>query len=359
MNAPETFQLSTTREIRAPREHVFDAFVTDSLMRRWMCPRGMTIAAVSVQARLGGSYQLEMRSREGTPFVVGGNYREFDRPNRLAYTWRWQSAGMGDGETLVEVDFASVDGGTEVRMRHSGFKAAAERDGHEQGWGSCINRLTELLDARGSAATVTLLGDARSTYTRTVRMALAEKGVAYTMQVCAPNSPELLAVHPFGRIPALRDGEIALYETSAIVRYVDEAFEGPSLNPATILDRVRGEQWVSAVNCYLYDAMVRRYVLQYFFPRGEGGKPDRGVIDKALPEVARQLALLDATYRRGDFLAGAAPTYADLFVAPILSYVAAMPEGGQLLSDAPNVKRTMGVMQRRASFTGTDPQRAA
>ena len=49
-------------------------------------------------------------------------------------------------------------------------------------------------------------------------MALAEEGIAYRLQVGAPHSPQVLAVEPLGRIPALRDGEIALFETSAIVR---------------------------------------------------------------------------------------------------------------------------------------------
>src|SRR5206468_2313096 len=143
------------------------------------------------------------------------------------------------------------------------------------GWSSCFNRLNDLLDARGTAATVTLLGDPRSTYVRTARMGFAEKGVAITLQPVAPHSPEILAVHPFGRIPALRDGEIEVWETSAILRYLDESFgDGPLLTPGRIADRVTGEQWVSAVNSYLYDTMVRRCVLQYVFPKGANGQPD-------------------------------------------------------------------------------------
>jgi len=63
-------------------------------------------------------------------------------------------------------------------------------------------------------------------------------------------------LHPFGRIPALRDGEAAVWETSAILKYVDESFDGPlTLTPARISDRVVCEQWVSAVNSYLYDTI--------------------------------------------------------------------------------------------------------
>lgn len=356
MNAPEMFTLQMTRFIRAPREIVFDAFVTEASIRQWQSPRGMSVAASSMDARVGGRYRLEMRSREGTSHCVAGTYRSIKRPEHITYTWQWET-GASMPETLIEVDFVAKDGGTELRMKHSGFPAAPARDGHEQGWSSCFNRLNDLLDPRGSAATLTLLGDARSTYTRTVRMGLAEKGVAYTLQTCLPGSPEILATHPFNRIPALRDGEIELWETSAILRYLDEAFDGPSLTPGMIAERVRCEQWVSATNAYLYDTMVKRYILQYVFPKGEGGKPDRGVIDRAVKEMAPQLAALERCYAKTeDFIAGSTLSFADLFVAPILAYVGAFPEGANLLSDMPNIRRAQGVMSQRASFTSTQPQ---
>ncbi len=357
MNAPETFQLQMTRFIRAPREKVFDAFVTEALLSKWHCPRGMSVGTCSVDARVGGRYRLEMRSREGTSHIVGGTYRAVNRPQQLAYTWQWEGdSPMGGFESLIEVEFIAKDGGTELRMTHSGFPAAAAREGHSQGWSSCFNRLNDLLDARGTAATLTLLGDPRSSYTRTARMGLAEKGVAYTLQPCAPNSPEILAVHPFGKIPGMRDGEIELWETSAILRYIDEAFDGPSLTPGLLAERTRCEQWVSAVNSYFYDSMVRRYVLQYIFPKGEGGKPDRAVIDRAVQDMTPQLTALDRAYAKtGDYIAGSTLSFADLFIAPILFYVEAFPEGARLLSDMPQIRRAQGVMRQRASFTTTQP----
>ena len=358
MNAPEMFQLQLSRFIRAPREKVFDAFVDETTLRAWHAPRGMTVASCSVDAREGGRYRIEMRSREGASHSVGGTYRSIKRPQQLAYTWQWEGdSPMAGFETLIEVDFQAKDGGTELRMKHSGFPAAAARDGHNAGWSSTFNRLNDLLDPRGSAATLTLLGDARSTYTRTVRLGLAEKGVAYTLQTALPGSPEVLAMHPFNRIPALRDGAIELWETSAILRYIDEAFDGPSLNPAMLADRTRCEQWVSAVNSYLYDSMIKRYVLQYIFPKGEGGKPDRGVIDRAVKDMTPQLAALERAYATtGDFVAGSTLSFADLFLAPILAYLGAFPEGASLLSDMPHIRRAQGVMSQRASFTATQPQ---
>lgn len=358
MNRVATFDLKLSRFIRAPREAVFDAFVRREAIAAWMCPRGLTLPDVSVDPRVGGRFRLSMRARTGEMFIVGGTYREIVRPERLVYTWQWEGEVMPNVETLITVSFAARDGGTELSMVHTGFPDAMMRDSHEQGWGSTFNRLTDHLDPRGSAATVTLLGDARSTYVRTARMGLAEKGVAYTLESALPHTPEILAVHPFGRIPAFRDGAIALFETSAILRYVEESFEGPSLLPARILDRARCEQWVSAVNAYLYDAMIRRFVLQYVFPRGADGKPDRVTIDGALKDVAGQLTILNQAYGDRDYLVGSAPCMADLFLAPIIAYLSTMPECEPLLAAAPSVRRAHAIIRERASFSATDPQRA-
>jgi len=106
-------------------------------------------------------------------------------------------------------------------------------------------------------------------------MAFHEKGISYTLDPQPLHSPALNAIHPFGKVPALRIGELTLFETSAILRYVDEAFPGPRLMPESPADRARAEQWISALNCYFYDAMAIRYVLKYIFPKGTDGKPER------------------------------------------------------------------------------------
>jgi glutathione S-transferase len=243
-----------------------------------------------------------------------------------------------------------------MRMQHTGFRSAVESANHRHGWDSCFNKLNDLVDPQGTAGTLTLLGNARSSYVRTARMGFAEKGVAVTLKPVAPHSPELLAVHPFGRMPALLDGETAMWETIAILRFVDESFgDGPLLTPGRISDRVQCDQWVSAVNCYLYDTMIRRYVLQYISPKGDGGQPDRRVIDQAVSEMPAQLAALEKVYERGDFIAGEGISFADLFVAPILHYLEQMPEGKRLLSDMPNIRRAQGVIRQRPSFVTTAP----
>ena len=187
-------------------------------------------------------------------------------------------------------------------------------------------------------------------------MALAEKGLQYTYDPAPPHSPPVDAISPYGRVPVFRDGETAIFETSAIVRYVDETFDGaPILAPNARL-RAQMEQWVSMINCHGYDAMIRRYVLQYVFPKGEGGTPDRNTIDAALPEIEQLLAILDTTYGKRNFLVGDTLTMADLFLAPIVVYLGMFPESKALLAKFPNVSRAHAAIAERESFKATAPK---
>jgi glutathione S-transferase len=98
----------------------------------------------------------------------------------------------------------------------------------------------------------TVFGAAYSVYVRIVRLALAEKGVAYRLvdiDIFAPGGPpqEYVARHPFGRIPAFEHDGFRLYETGAIARYVDEAFDGPPLQPADVRRRAHRRAAITAI----------------------------------------------------------------------------------------------------------------
>jgi glutathione S-transferase len=81
-------------------------------------------------------------------------------------------------------------------------------------------------------ADLILYGFPQSNYVRAARMACVEKGVPHTLEPAGPHSPAILEMNPFGKMPAMRHGDFTLYETSAIMRYIDDAFAGPRLTPA-------------------------------------------------------------------------------------------------------------------------------
>jgi glutathione S-transferase len=207
-----------------------------------------------------------------------------------------------------------------------------------------------------------LYGAPMSTYVRTARMTCVEKDVVYSLQhqtIQEVRSEAHRALHPFGKMPAMRHGDLVLYETPAICRYIDAAFDRPPLQPEEPAATGRMEQWISVVNSYVYDDFIRRCVLQYIFPQGPDGKPDRKAIDAASPDLERDLRLLDNAYGANDYIVGGnGPTIADLFIAPILAWFAKTPEGEALMGRHANVRRALQVMQQRRSFRETEPPSA-
>ncbi len=111
---------------------------------------------------------------------------------------------------------------------------------------------------------VKLYGFPQSTYVRTARLACEEKGVAYEIVPTEIGSPENLAVHPFARVPAMSHGDFKCFETAAICRYVDEAFDGPALQPAD----ARAKPHQSATPRDSGSCWLRRY--QGAYPFGTG-----------------------------------------------------------------------------------------
>jgi glutathione S-transferase len=69
------------------------------------------------------------------------------------------------------------------------------------------------------------------------------------------------------------------------------------------------------------------------------------------------MAIFDRAYGERDYLVGSSLSMADLFLAPIVAYVEAMPEGAQLLAAVPNVRRARAAMRSRPSFQDTEPPR--
>lgn len=144
---PQTQQsetLTLKRTIGATPQEVFDAWTRPEHMARWSCPDPGADVEVEVDLRVGGSYCLKM-GVEGGPATARGTYKVIEAPHRLVYTWDWDEASHRmDVETVVTVEFTAVDGGTEVRLTHEGFPAAEAKQGHDEGWVLCLDRLEAL-----------------------------------------------------------------------------------------------------------------------------------------------------------------------------------------------------------------------
>lgn len=91
---------------------------------------------------------------------------------------------------------------------------------------------------------IEIIGAPQSIFVRTTRMAFQEKGVGYCLTAAGPHTPQVDALHPFGKIPVMRQGDFTLFESKAIATYVDLAFEGPALVPREPKRAALVEQWI-------------------------------------------------------------------------------------------------------------------
>ena len=202
---------------------------------------------------------------------------------------------------------------------------------------------------------VEVIGVPQSTYVRVIRMACEEKGIDYTLNPAPPHSPDVDALHPFGKIPVMRHGNVALCESKAIATYLDRVFEGPKLIPDDPVTAAMVEQWVSLVNTVIDQTLVRTYLFAYIFPKGGDGKPDRTTIDAVAPTLRQQMAILDGGVARTGYLAGNTYTLADINVMPILFYVRQFPEGAESLAANQNLAAYFERHSARPSFRNTMP----
>lgn len=136
-------RLEFRRRLAAPRERVFRAWTEAAGLSRWLAPGEARVVAAEADAKPGGRWSVTMRGPAGEAWVVGGVYEEVTAPSRVALTWRW-SHEPEDARSRVVVELEDTDGGTLLHVVHEGL-VGPSRDGHAEGWESCLARLESAL----------------------------------------------------------------------------------------------------------------------------------------------------------------------------------------------------------------------
>ena len=208
---------------------------------------------------------------------------------------------------------------------------------------------------------VTLHGYKFSVYNRIARVALEEKTAIYAMREVDPFSQNLSEtyrrLHPFGRVPVLTHGDFVLYETSAIERYIDQAFGAPSLTPTAPKAAARMAQVIAIVDNYGYWPMVRQVFAHRVFRPLIGEAYSETEVSDGLVACRKVLEALEAIAQEGYVLNGNSLTLADCHLGPIVDYFMAAPEGAAMLSTYGSLWNWWAFLSRRASMVETDPGR--
>ena len=201
-------------------------------------------------------------------------------------------------------------------------------------------------------------GAAMSPYVWSVRLALAEKGVAHDLVgvgISEFRSEAHLVRHPFGKIPAFEHDGFMLYETQAIMRYVDEAFPAAPLQPIDVHPFARMNQIMGIVDNYLTPCLLADVIFQRMVAPRIGRTTDDAAVAAALPKVRHCLGEIARLAGEQPFLAGEAITLADLMAIPQIYYFKKFPDGVAQLAELPALAAWANRMEARQSLQVTRP----
>ena len=204
---------------------------------------------------------------------------------------------------------------------------------------------------------LTIYGTTISPFVRTVRMCLEEKEETFRMYQYMPGSDEQKQEHPFGKVPAIRDADLHLYETLAICVYIDEEYASdPQLQPRDAVEKADMFQRISLYLDEGYPNLSKGLVFQRIINPMMGKPTDESVIKAHMPRIEKYLAVTDKELRGRRWMVGEEMTLADMFLAPAIYYVKMTPEGQKLLSGLESLSAWYTNMTTVESFRETAPK---
>ncbi len=198
-----------------------------------------------------------------------------------------------------------------------------------------------------------------SVYLRIAAMALIERKLGWTHVEIDPFTQSLpqayLALNPFGRVPTLIHDGFVVYETTAITRYIDEAFPAAALQPTDARERARMNQIIAVADHYAYWPMVRQVFSQRVFGPTGGEQADEAVVGEGLARSAKALAGLESLVGGGRFLVGGSLSLADLHLGAMTAYFTMAAEGRDELARHLRLREWWASFSAWPSLVQSDP----
>ena len=195
-----------------------------------------------------------------------------------------------------------------------------------------------------------------SPYVRAALLTLEEKGAEYELAAMALGTLKQqphLSRHPFGRIPAFEHDGWTLYETQAIMRYVDAVVPGPRLQPEESRAAARMNQLMGLTDWYLMPQVSATITFNRVVAPRFNRPVDEEKVVQAVPNARICIAEIVRLLGGHTWMAGDALSLADLLLAPHLSMFAQAPEGAQILQEHENLSRWLARIEARPSMQAT------
>ncbi|KAG8045129.1 hypothetical protein GUJ93_ZPchr0008g12389 [Zizania palustris] len=196
-----------------------------------------------------------------------------------------------------------------------------------------------------------VFGQPMSTNVARVLVCLEEAGVKYEVvpvdfATAEHKSPEHTSRNPFGQVPALQDGDLVLFESRAISRYVLRKNSSELLKEGSLGDSARVDVWLE-VESHHFDRPMAVIIYQCLvLPVYFGGKTDEKIVEENLETLRKTFRVYEDRLSRSTYLAGDFISLADLSHFPTAYYLLATPHAG-MLDEFPRVKAWIDGMLAR------------
>jgi glutathione S-transferase len=379
-SAPRTIRIAPVRKevvVETDAAQAFDVFTTgiDRWWPRDRCIGGPSILRSVIEPFVGGRWYTVCT--DGSEVTIG-HVRVWEPGARLIVGWeisaQWTPTSHLELASEVEVRFiAETATRTRVALEHRDFERMGALDGEkmrndvDRGWPSILERYVCEASNRTTAPSLqgrfivhTLPG---SPFGRAAMIALEEKGIPWTLAVIAPgahHAPPHLRRHPFGRVPVLEHDGFQLYETQAILRYLDRILPHPALTPSDPRRAARMDQLMGINDWYLFHGVANVILFNRIFrQRIRGEAPDEAAIAAAMPNARNVFGVLADLLGKNIFFTGDSLTLADILLAPQLDMFSITPEWQTLTADKPHLCTWLDRMRSRPSLAATTWERVA
>jgi uncharacterized protein YndB with AHSA1/START domain len=139
----DEFAVTVRRQIAAPADDLFDAWLDAQSLGTWLRPSGVRETRAETDPRVGGTFRIIMVDDESS-MEHTGTYREIDRPRRLVFTWSSPATRFRD--SIVTVTFEpSSDDSTVIEIYQVGLPDEEARAGHQAGWLDALRELERII----------------------------------------------------------------------------------------------------------------------------------------------------------------------------------------------------------------------
>jgi glutathione S-transferase len=188
---------------------------------------------------------------------------------------------------------------------------------------------------------VEIFGPSFSNFVRSIMLLCEEYDIEYCTglnfggEVVELKSEQHFKLHPFGKFPVIKHQGVILAETASICRYLQATFLPDPLKHFSAHQMARIDAFSAIISIYIDKALVRDYLLEFAFPKGEQGNVRLDVVESMQPQAREALEIIASEIKHSDTLNNEQLSIADALVAPMLHYLSTLPAPFNLIDDFP------------------------